>query len=42
MKYKIKISTMDNQPIFKARGDKLDDLKPIFKSIKQKLGGLDK
>lgn len=35
-KFKLKISTYDNEPIVKARADRLEDLEPVFEQIKKK------
>jgi hypothetical protein len=36
--YRIKISGMDNHAIYRGKFEKFDDLKPIFKDLKKKMG----
>ena len=38
-KFKLKISTYDNEPIIKAKAERLDEFEPIFKNLKKKFGG---
>lgn len=41
MKYKIKISTYDNQPLARFSAEKFEDFDPIMKTLKRKFGGKD-
>ena len=38
-KFKLKISTSNNEPIIKATAEKLEDFDPLFNTLKKKFGG---
>lgn len=38
-RFKLKITTMDNEPVVKAKAENIEDFEPIMKSLKKKFNG---